>query len=391
MTRHKLPEGEHSKLFPLSGASRWINCPGAPALSAGKHQETSIYAAEGSVAHEVARLVLDKEVEEVEDLFGDEFEVGQHVVPVTSEMVGAVKEYIVSLVQPSHTSLRWVEERVSLEAYHSDLFGTLDYACVEGDTLFVDDLKYGKGVKVWAQDDVGPNPQLAAYALGKLFALPDDIQILIENVCLTVHQPRLGHISKHSLAADALAVWGVSVLRPAVVAAKTMPHIRKPGKHCRWCPGRSECSEYGQLCTAVPSAPRPVTLPAAHEMSGQQLAAVADHASLLESFVKTVQKEIEQRLEKDQDVPGYKLVAKRANRVWKSLNQAEQQLTDLLGDGAFNKKLLSPAQAEKVLKAKGLHKEMLSALWHKVSSGFKIAQDDDPRPRENVIEFEELM
>jgi hypothetical protein len=77
-------------------------------------------------------------------------------------------------------------------------------------------------------------------------------------------------------------------------------------------------------------------------------------------------------LENDVKVPGYKLVAKRGTRQWAN----EDDAIKFLGDKAFESKLISVAQAEKLVGKKNFPQELAVS----VSSGNTLANEDDPRP-----------
>jgi hypothetical protein len=79
-------------------------------------------------------------------------------------------------------------------------------------------------------------------------------------------------------------------------------------------------------------------------------------------------------------VPGFKLVAKRATRQWADDDQA---LVAMLNEGIpeselLTSKVISPAQAEKVLKKHG--KQLPANQVVAVSSGSTLVEDSDPRP-----------
>ena len=76
-------------------------------------------------------------------------------------------------------------------------------------------------------------------------------------------------------------------------------------------------------------------------------------------------------------VPGYKLVAKRATRQWVDEAKAKDALSSM-GVEPYRQELLSPAQAEKVLKKSKL--ALPDDLVVSVSSGSTIAPESDPRP-----------
>lgn len=60
--------------------------------------------------------------------------------------------------------------------------------------LFITDLKYGKGVKVEAKD----NSQLMLYALGAYREFSFAFERDIEDVVMTIAQPRIGNFSTHN-------------------------------------------------------------------------------------------------------------------------------------------------------------------------------------------------
>jgi hypothetical protein len=84
-------------------------------------------------------------------------------------------------------------------------------------------------------------------------------------------------------------------------------------------------------------------------------------------------------LEKDIKVPGYKLVAKRATRQWTDEDKAASALSQVLSpEDVYTKKLVTPPQAEKLLKK--AKQELPAELVVSISSGSTLAPDSDPRP-----------
>ena len=77
-------------------------------------------------------------------------------------MPGFVDNYVNSVIDVLTDDARvFVEYHVDLSMYVPGCYGTADCAVVVGDTLHIFDLKYGKGVQVYADE----NPQLMMYAL----------------------------------------------------------------------------------------------------------------------------------------------------------------------------------------------------------------------------------
>lgn len=76
-----------------------------------------------------------------------------------------------------------VEKRVDFSDYVPEGFGTADCIMIQGNTLFVIDFKYGKGVPVSAEE----NPQMMLYALGAYEACK--ILYPIERIRLELYSP----------------------------------------------------------------------------------------------------------------------------------------------------------------------------------------------------------
>lgn len=83
-----------------------------------------------------------------------------------------------------------------------------DYIIIADGTLRICDYKHGLGVLVDATD----NPQMKCYALGAL-ELFDDI-FDIDNVSMTIYQPRRQNISTFEISKDELYKWADEVLKP---------------------------------------------------------------------------------------------------------------------------------------------------------------------------------
>jgi len=93
----------------------------------------------------------------------------------------------------------------------------------------------------------------------------------------------------------------------------------------------------------------------------------------VESYVK-------EQLESGVPVPGFKLVAGRANRQW--AEGADSKIEELFGEQAYSRKLISPAQAEKILGRKRLSE--IADIVVKPEGAPTIAGADDPRPAVNI-------
>jgi hypothetical protein len=78
------------------------------------------------------------------------------------------------------------------------------------------------------------------------------------------------------------------------------------------------------------------------------------------------------------------LVEGRSIRKWSDEDQAGERLADLVGEqSAFTKKLISPAQAEKLLGKKD--KALIEDIVAKPRGAATLAKENDPRPAINPV------
>ena len=145
------------------------------------------------------------------------------------------------------------------------------------------------------------------------------------------------------------------------------------GEHCRWCAAKPTCPKMTGLADRALHA----------KLDTLDVVQIADYlkkADMLEQWIADVRGLAHQVLDAGKPVPGFKLVAKRAIRQWADEQQAENTLMDLTGNHAelFSTKLISPAQAEKLLKKE--KKELPKELVVAISSGSTLVEDSDPRP-----------
>lgn len=395
--------GEHSRIG-ASSAKRWMNCPGSIALAEalGAKTETNRYMAEGTAAHKLAEICLTQKKKPASFL-GREIHVEGFVFAVDEEMSDAVNEYLKVCHETAYSAAAkragvkaFVEQKFS---FGDDFGGTVDFAAInpEGNHVTVIDFKYGKGVEIFAED----NAQLKIYTLGLLLACRKEYPDIYE-AAIGVVQPRLERENPLDISFEdviELLNWDRFVLSPAVEAVRKStgaPEDLRCGEWCRFCPASAQCpaqraaaleiarQEFDVIDTDdTPELPAPATL------SDDQIAKVLRFADTLSSWADSVRGEAQSRMEKGGALPGYKLVAKRANRVWADEATAEKTLCALVGEEkAFSKKLVSPAQAEKLVD----DKQAIAALIQTPDNGLTIAPESDRRKAVQVrpgIEFVE--
>jgi hypothetical protein len=203
--------GLHAKLSP-SGAHRWMRCPGSIALEAPFPDDSSVYAAEGTLAHLLASEELDGTKPAAERI-GEQHTVDGFDFTVDKVMVAYVEDYVKLVREIAVGGVLLVEQRVPIGHLtgETDATGTSDAVVVHADEgrLTVIDLKYGMGVRVLADG----NEQAMMYALGALERYEQLADFV--NICMVIHQPRLNSVSEHWIRVDDLMKFAAKVTEAA--------------------------------------------------------------------------------------------------------------------------------------------------------------------------------
>ncbi|MBO5123390.1 MAG: DUF2800 domain-containing protein [Oscillospiraceae bacterium] len=349
-------------LLSASSAHRWLNCPPSAIAAAAYEDEGSEFAAEGTLAHEVAEAIANRRT------VSDRLVINQEMIDCAREYRDYIQEHIKS---PTATVL--LEQRVDFSPWVPEGFGTCDCIILQDDTMTVIDYKYGKGVAVDAEN----NPQLRLYALGAL----NDFGIAYDVTKVETHifQPRINNVTQEALTADELLKWGDSIKPIAQKAAKGKGTY-KAGTHCKFCPHAGKCRTLTALCTEKVqaygiSAKVPVLAP--HEV-----AEVLELEPVFNLWLKNVKAQALQTLLDGGEVPGFKVVeGKLGNRKW---TDELEVLNALLCSGYAKEdvtetKLLSPAGMDKAIGKKKVE-ELLEKLIDRAPGAPTIATATDKRP-----------
>lgn len=362
MTMH---QPVHSPLG-ASAAERWMNCPGSnvllDTLDLPPSEETD-YAKEGVAAHELSAVCLRDGSEPW--MYAETDWMGYKV---DGEMVDALGIYLMTLaeVRASHRLVikELIEYRISGD-FHPLFYGTVDSAIIGEDIIDITDLKYGAGIAV----DVEKNPQLMYYAVGILskFMGPTKVR-------LRIVQPRAFHINGPvrvwETTSTELLQWRDEVLIPAMSRAEIDVTLA-PGDWCRFCPAKLACPLLTSLFGASIAADATVVPNFSNEGLARNYALV----DAVKHYLKALEAEVYRRMSHGEKVPGYKLVPKKANRVFtpEALTLLPQKFSD---DDIYEKKLKTPAQLEKL---GNTGKQFVREFAYTPMTGLTVAGEDDSR------------
>ena len=364
----------HAKLS-ASGSERWMRCTGSIKAEEGYPETTSVFAEEGTAAHELAELCLTQG-QPASYFIGQQLP-ESNAITVTQEMADYVQIYIDYVKQLG--GIQMYEQRVDFSAWVHEGFGTSDAIVIDGNTLHVVDLKYGQGVKVYADN----NSQAQLYALGAL----NDYGMVYEIDQLVIHivQPRLDHIDvSEPIYVHELFKFGEYARMKAEEALSDEAKRVAGEKQCQFCKAKASCPELKRFTeqTILASFEQIDEMPQADKLTDAELRAALDNKKLIMSWLDAVEALVMNKLNSGEGFEGYKLVEGRSLRDWTDEEVAKSTLTELLGEQAYVKKLISVAQAEKVLGKS--HVGAIASLVSKPAGKPTLAPESDKRPAINI-------
>ena len=149
-----MPATKHA-LLGASSAARWLHCPPSVRLTEKIEDQASVYAAEGSLAHEIAESQLrwyDNNGALEGWVIPDKLKDNDLYYPGMIEDVAPYVEYVIKSFESAGTgAVLDIETRLNYSDYVPEGFGTGDALIIGGGTLEIVDLKFGKGVPVDAE------------------------------------------------------------------------------------------------------------------------------------------------------------------------------------------------------------------------------------------------
>lgn len=389
MTEHRLSltalaasliNGEHS-IFSASGSHLWMHCAGGLIANVLATDKPSPEAAEGTVAHGVGELWLRTKIRP-RHLVGTKQIVDGFEIEITDEMLNHVEVYFdwCSWLPGQH----YIETKV----YYTEITpipkqgGTADHVACSYQRMVITDLKYGKGVQVFAQD----NTQALLYALG--FFYEWDWLYDFQTIELRICQPRLDHLDTWTITRAELLEFADRAKVRAYLAWE-LDAPRTPGeKQCSFCQVKADCGAHFYWQAELTKGCwdgliEPVTveqvqelkdriefqqiakLVAVHTLTTEEMSQLYRYRHTFEGWWKALHNELNIRAARGEKIPGMKLVESRSNRVVRDEKKAITSLEEygITRDELVQESMASPSQIERLLRKHGVRpKDMADIL-----------------------------
>lgn len=388
-----------------SGAHRWSKC--VASVFAKSERTTNAYAERGNDEHKTAARMFESLEyvfsQEIPDLVGVYLEdrgcfVTQEMQEIASGYVAKVTEYAANLSGQLYVETPFDVSSVTGE---EGAFATPDVAFFAEHQgireLQVHDLKTGQGELISAFD----NTQLMVYAAAILRELTQDAEG-VSSILLVIHQPRRDNLSEWRLTREQLEAKIASITEQAQAALmfrdlgadfSGLPkEYLVPGEHCKYCPARGFCSARVEVVEDLIGAPleevskgeflKTLSREGA-ELSPERMAVYLRVLPFVKQWLKDAEDYVNHKaLREGVPIPGWKVVEGRlGNREWSDETEAEAVMKSmkLREDVMYSRKLISPTQAEKVLKDQPKRLSRISKLWTRPDGKLSLAPAHDPR------------
>ena len=354
-----------------SASHRWLACPPSAKLCANIADQTSEYAQQGTDCHELCAYLVEKAL-------------GRAVTDPTenltfydAEMQNCAEEYRNYVLEQIETAKEFckdpqvmIEQRLDFSRWVPEGFGTGDLVIVADDTLYIVDLKYGKGIAVSAEW----NPQMLLYSLGalELFGSLYDI----EKVNMTIHQPRLENVSTFEITVHDLMEWAEQELMPkAEMAAKGEGEFAV-GDWCRFCKAKNTCraraEEYLRLAQMEFKPPELLS-----EEEIAEVLKVADELAKWSADVYAYAQD--EAITHGRVWNGFKLVEGRSNRKYVNEEEVADAAKAAGYEDIYKKSLIGITEMEKLMGKKDFQK-ILGSLVYKPQGKITLVPESDKRP-----------
>ena len=367
-----MPPKGHAVLS-ASSANRWINCPPSARLCENYDDKSSDYAAEGTDAHAICEYKLKNA------LGIDATDPTENLTWYNEEMNECAEgyaSYILELVEKAKQTCSdpvvLIEQRVDFSRWVPEGFGTADCIVIADGVMNVVDYKHGKGVEVCAAE----NPQMMLYALGAL-EIFDGIYD-IDEIYMTIYQPRKSNISVSVIEKDELLEWAQNGLIYKAKLAYEGQGEFHCGEWCRFCKAKAECRE--RAAANMEIARYEFQKPAL--LNDDEIAEILGRIDELTAWASDIKEYALKQAINGKEWIGWKLVEGRSNRKYINDNAVAKVVEDA-GFDPYEHKVLGITAMQKML-GKAKFNELLGDFIEKPQGKPTLVPESDKRPAINT-------
>lgn len=364
--------GRHAVLS-ASSSHRWTKCTPAARLELEFDNNESSAAAEGTAAHALAEHKLRKALKMRSKKPVSPFDCDE-MDEYTDAYVDFVLEQLELAKQSCSDPLVLIEQHLDFSKYVPDGFGTGDCVLISDKALHIIDLKYGMGILVNAEQ----NSQMMLYSLGALEIY--DSLYDIDEVSMTVFQPRRDNVSTWTIPADELRDWAENELRLKAELAFKGEGEYCPGDWCTFCRAAVKCraraEEKLKLAQSEFRLP-PLLSDAEIEDVLGKLNDITKWANDLLAYATDA------ALNHGKEWSGYKVVAGRSVRKFKDEDAVAEAAKVSGYKDIYRQSLITLTEFEKLM-GKAKFNEVLGGLVYKPPGKPTLVPVSDKRPAINV-------
>ena len=376
-----MPPTKHA-ILSASSSHRWLNCSPSARLEQEFEDRETEAAAEGTAAHALCEhklrraLKLQSRRKPISKYDCDEMDLH------TDNYVQFVLETLAEARQHCADPLINIEQRLDFSCYVPDGFGTGDCIIISDKTMHVIDFKYGQGVLVEAEQ----NPQMMLYALGALRLF--DSLYDIDEVAMTIYQPRRENISTWTIPVEDLKAWAKNELIPKAKLAYEGKGDYIPGPWCTFCKAAVKCRARAEekLRLAQYEFAKPPLL------TDAEIEDILDKLSDLTSWANEIMAYAQDAaLNQGKQWRGWKVVEGRSNRKYSSEDAVIEAANAAGYHDIFRKTLLPITEMEKLM-GKQEFQSILGGLIVKPAGKPTLVPVSDKRPSITSanIDFKEI-
>lgn len=359
---------EQHALLSASSAHRWLQCSPSALAVDGVADTPSDAALQGTAAHALAEYKLKRFLKRRAKRPTSEW-IDEEMETHTDDYIAFVTELLESAREHCPDLQVYVEQRLDYSHLAPDGFGTGDCVIVAEPTLQVIDLKYGMGVEVSPVE----NPQLMLYGLGALAAF--DALYNIEEVALSIFQPRRANVETWTISTKDLIAWGENTVKPIADLAVRGEGAYAAGSWCQFCRIAPTCRARAESNLAL--AKHEFAPPA--ELSIDEVTDVLAKIPELKAWASNVEAWALAQAQAGTEIPGFKVVAGRSIRKYADETAVAEAAKAAGYSDIWDKRLIGITAMERLM-GKKVFTETLGDLVVKPEGKPTLVPESDKRP-----------